>query len=129
MDYCPRGDLSSSYYDGTCEKSMTSGVSLKEKNKITSKKKEYRMTTLKYRGYSITQFRGYSTSQNALKLSMGVVGNNSLSSKEKEILVNRINAFLVAKHNFDTKNGDMKQLKSQYNKETLLLKSAMSKMM
>ncbi len=131
MDVCPNGDLSPSYYDGTCDKiewintQKTSSIS---SNILSSSiKKEYRITTLKYRWYEITQIRWYNTSKNALKLSMWVITHKQLTQKEKEILVKRINAFLLAKYNFDTKNGDTKLLKTQYNKETLLLKSALTR--
>lgn len=118
-DVCPDGDLSSSYYDRECDS--------KELLQFQGKTKNYRVTTLRFQGYNITQVKGYKTSKNALKMSMSIITNAKLTKREKEILVKRVNEFLLSKYHFDTRVWDEKTRSAQYRKQTLLLKSAMNK--
>jgi hypothetical protein len=94
-DVCPDGDLSSSYYDRECDS--------KELLQLQVKTKNYRVTTLRFQGYNITQVKGYKTSKNALKMSMSIITNAKLTKREKEILVKRVNEFLLSKYHFDTR--------------------------
>jgi hypothetical protein len=62
-------------------------------------------------------------------MSMSIIANRNLKKSEKEVLVNRINEFLLAKYNYDTLSENREIVRAQYNKQTLLLKSAMNKIM
>jgi hypothetical protein len=62
-------------------------------------------------------------------MSMSIIANRNLKKSEKEVLVNRINEFLLAKYNYDTLTENREIVRAQYNKQTLLLKSAMNKIM
>lgn len=139
-DYCPSWDKSPSYYDKKCEledtkKSDTKNLSNKNSQTTVSqmfaknykKSQKYVISTSKYKWYEIVDISSYKISNTIWKISKYFINSSKYTKEEKEMLVERLNEFLIARYKLETTKQKDAWLVNRYKKQVILLKSSLRK--
>jgi len=145
-DNCPSWDFSSSYYDGKCFdaiKTQTGTINqeiIKDKayyqamkNQILEDRKKLKTTnevkiiSTNIWNYTITEISWYKLSNKVKTISMWISANKKLSDNEKKKYIERLNAFLLARYQYEMQKTSQ-EMKNKYNKEMILLKSVIQKL-
>ncbi len=134
MDKCPLWDLSPSYYDRTCEVSKMNSTKVIKKvdNKNISSVKQttstwYKITSEKFWKYTITKIEWYKSSSAINDLAKYVAWSRKIMPKDKDMIIKRLNDYLLARYELETWKDKSKIVKNRYQKQFILLKSALKK--
>lgn len=153
IDNCPKWDFSKSFYDKSCwtapvisdnangtgSAANSTGSNVKNDDTIikldnASLEKEIKgltnsqQRTVNYKWIDIIVIDWYDFSKDTSKISKKIIENKNLSLSEKLSYVNRVNSFLIAKHNLDIIRKKTVTLKNQYIKQYVLLRWILKKL-